>query len=62
MSRTTVVSKPVFAAVEEQSAVTKKRFLTATHFCAPGNGTAARSGIPSALFDPLQPPESPPMR
>ena len=62
MSRTTVVSKPVFAAVEEQSAVTKKRFLTATHFCTPGYFIAVSSGMPAALFEPLQPPESPPTR
>ena len=49
-SRATVASKPALAAVDEQNAVTKKRFLTATHCCAPGYFTKVSAGIPAALF------------
>ena len=50
------------AAVTPTSAVTKKRFLRAIHFCGPDTDSFAAAGSPAALREPPHPPEIPPTR
>ena len=56
MSRTIAAVKPSATPLMPQTAVTKKRFFTATHVQGPGTGTSLVSGIPAELFFPEHPP------